>query len=182
MLPTKLSDAHIEHVRDNIDARLASFSTRSAESLEAEANKIHDFLESFAATFSVSMAMKMSGMSHPTLRRLKNSSYDFCTAYNDIVDSWAEQVHSSAIQRARGYLRSDENTESGFVEDASGVPIYFGADSGLTKTVLKAIYPDQYGDKVKQELTGANGGPIDQQHRVQVEFITAPTQEDDNER
>lgn len=118
------------------------------------------FLEVFEKTFNISRSLKACGCDRNAYNRWRSTSYPFALALNDIIQAWYDDIYVSAAVRARGILLKDDTTESGFAEDAGGTPIYYDPDVSLTKMFLKAMHPEQFGDKLKAELTGANGADL----------------------
>lgn len=110
------------------------------------------FIEHFRKTFSVRLSLKYVDLPHHRYNKWRATSISFVKDYNDIIESWADDIYTSAATRAKGHLLVDESTESGYAEDAEGTPIWHGANDKLATMFLKAMYPEQFNDKI--ELSG----------------------------
>lgn len=112
------------------------------------------FLEIFRKTFSVKLALKATDTAHHTYNKWRATSISFVESFNEINEMWADDLLVSAATRAKGRLILDSSTESGFVEDAEGTPLYMDADNQLTKSFLRVMYPEQFNEKVDMNLKG----------------------------
>lgn len=154
-LPSQIPESMYPEIRRAHEERLANIWCPTI--IEESNRRKERFLEVFTSTFSVSEALRRAHVPRRLFMHWKTNDIDFVISYNNAVAMWFDSIMSSAAVRARGYLMADPSTESGYAEDALGSPIYHNADSGLTKSFLKAMDP-AFNDKV--ELTGANEGPI----------------------
>lgn len=121
------------------------------------------FLDTFSKTFSLRAARLAAGVELSTYYQWRRTSIHFVKGFNEALEEWHDEIYTSAATRARGYLVRDADTESGYVEDASGTLVYQGADTKLTQSFLKAMYPDSFGDKVAVEVSGEIRIEIDTQ-------------------
>ena len=112
------------------------------------------FIRHFRKTFSARLSIKYVDVTYSTYVKWRSTSISFVRDYNDIIEEWADDIYTSAATRAKGHLLADESTATGFVEDVEGTPIYHGANDKLSVLFLKAMYPEQFNDKIDMNMSG----------------------------
>lgn len=112
------------------------------------------FMEHFRKTFSVRLSLKFLDLPYSCYAKWRRTSISFVKDYNDAIETWADDIYTSAATRAKGHLQADDSTESGYVEDAEGTPIWHGANDKLSTMFLKAMYPEQFNDKIDMNMSG----------------------------
>lgn len=137
----------IERERVRAAQKQGEYTPEEQETIEQQ----KQFIAILARTFSAEMARKAIGISKSQLNRWKKEWYPFSKKYNETLETFGERLVASTMQRAMGNYQKDEETETGFVEDAAGNPIVFGGNDKLAIKMLEAIYPSKFGDK-KQEV------------------------------
>jgi len=85
---------------------------------------------------SPTVTCKQTGISLAVYKQWKAKDPLFCIALNECVQSFRDEVLGSVIIRATGYLTKDEETDSGYEEDASGKPKYKGGSDALAAKLL----------------------------------------------
>lgn len=148
-IPTEVPDIlypAIEESTKELEAN-ALQTTGNWSNLSEDRKQQDCFLDHFAKTFNLSLSLRMTGAKSHQLMRWRSTEIGFVRAYNDIHQEWKARLITSAMSRAVGYTtRCDPQspTTSGLMEDASGNPIYQGADSRLTLRMLEAHFPETY--------------------------------------
>lgn len=155
-LPRMIEPAALRHIaKANADREVLA-NNAGGDVLRAyllDIQKQDSFLESFSKSFSTRLALRSSDSTAKDLNMWKRASAHFVSEYNATIESWHDEIYASAAARARGHLIKDEDTESGYMEDAEGNPIYHNADTKLTGMFLKAMY-SQFDDKVDMNHKG----------------------------
>ncbi len=152
----------IEAATDTLEEKAVSCPEDWASLTEDRAMQT-EFLIHFSASFNITLSLARSGAKAHQLMRWRTTELSFVRQYNDIHSEWKSKLITSAMTRAVGYLSPCDPrnpTTSGYREDATGTPIYEGADSRLTLRMLEAHFPEVY----SQQLTLNPGGgaiPID---------------------
>lgn len=93
------------------------------------------FLSVFSKCLSPQLACKQANISRATYNRWRSSSPDFCEQLNSVMNDWREELMSSAISRAIGYTRADE--EGNLIRDASGKVVYAEGSDSLARQLLQ---------------------------------------------
>ena len=115
---------------------------------KADVSSQEHFLTCFRKTFSVAMSCRMANITPSKYRQWRDNSILFAEAVNEAIDLWLDKLLSSAMQRAVVYHQEDKDTESGYIEDADGNPVYFNANDRMATTMLKAGFPGYFDDRV----------------------------------
>lgn len=168
-LPRQIHPGGFKAIREKseeLEAKAIRLGGKHWDAYDQDRQKQNIFLEVFRKTFSVKNSIKACGVEYYTYKNWKANSIYFVETFNDIIDEWHEEIFTSAAQKARGYLIKDEATESGYGEDADGTPIYHGADSNIQRIFLKAMYPDQFAERTKNEHSGPGGTPLQITRRI----------------
>lgn len=93
------------------------------------------WLELFGQCFSPQLACKQLGISQQTYRKWRQTDSWFCEQLNETITDWKDELLTSSLSRAVGYVRDDEN---GNIEtDAAGKIIRYGASDQLAKAFLQ---------------------------------------------
>ncbi|WP_051189890.1 hypothetical protein [Laribacter hongkongensis] len=112
------------------------------------------FLEVLADTANVSAAAKAIRMARPYLYELKAKDKRFAAAWDKAVTYGTAALEDEAVRRACvGTLRPVfyKGVKVGSIREYSDTLLIF---------LLKARDPDKYAERVKKELTGPGGGPV----------------------
>jgi len=112
------------------------------------------FLEVLADTANVTKAAKTIRMARAYLYQLKAKDKRFCAAWNEAVKHGTAALEDEAARRAmEGTLKPVfyKGEKCGTIREYSDTLLIF---------LLKARDPEKYTDRVKQELTGKDGGPL----------------------
>lgn len=116
--------------------------------------KAAKFLTVLADTANVTKAAKTIRMARAYLYQLKAKDKRFSAAWDEAIKHGTAALEDEAARRAmEGTLRPVfyKGEKCGTVREYSDTLLIF---------LLKARDPEKYTDRVKQELTGAGGGPI----------------------
>ena len=145
-LPTLIPEEHIQALEERrqsaYDRVLASFSGGEETKLDKER-----WVEVYHHCLSPKTTSRITGISMSRYRKWRATDPDFCKALNSAILEAREELMGSVLARATGYLKADDSTESGFEEDATGLPIRYGASDSLAKTLLET-------DKKGQDSSG----------------------------
>lgn len=162
-LPRQIHPAGFEVIRqrsEELEKHAIAMGGKHWDDYDKDRTMQNRFLENFQKTFSVRRSLLFADADYRRYKKWKSDSIHFVETFNEICDMWHEDIFTSAAQKARGYLVKDNKTESGFGEDAEGNPIYHGADTSIQKAFLKAMYPDQFAERTKNEVSGPEGAPL----------------------
>ncbi len=99
------------------------------------------WLELFSQCFSPALTCKQLGINVNTYRKWRTTDSWFAEQINECINDWREEVLTSAIGRAVGYVREGEDGE--IETDASGKIIRHGASDSLTKSLLDWDRPEE---------------------------------------
>lgn len=95
-----------------------------------------DFLKNLQVTGIVRMSCRLAGVSIDTAYEHRNTDAEFAARWDDAIS----QANEALVLRARERAMSESDTMLIFL--------------------LKSHMPEVYGDRIRMEHTGANGGPI----------------------
>lgn len=121
------------------------------------AEKMARFLEVLSNTANVSAAAKTIRVSRGHLYEVRGNDDDFAAAWDEAVKLGTSALEDEAVRRAMdGTLKPVfyKGQKCGTIREYSDTLLIF---------LLKARDPDKYADRVRKELTGPGGGPIQQQ-------------------
>jgi len=156
-LPRMIHENAYEHIKAE-SIRLEEYATKLGgqhwQDFSRDIQNQNDFLDTFRKTFSVKMSIKMADIEYRIYQKWRRTSIHFVQTFNGIIEEWHDDIYVSAATRAKGYLIAADDTESGYQEDAEGNPIFHGADSKLTTMFIKAMYPEQFNDKMNLNMSG----------------------------
>lgn len=113
------------------------------------------FLEHLRQTANVSRSAKEAGVARQVAYRERGNSDAFREAWDDAIEEGLDYLEEEARRRAyEGTLKPVfyQGDEVGYVREFSDTLMIF---------LLKGRRPEVYGDRVKQEITGSGGGPIE---------------------
>ncbi len=116
--------------------------------------KMEQFLLALADTANVSAAAKKARISRRHMYRLRKDNEDLAAAWKEAIALGTAALEDEAARRAmEGTLKPVfyKGTKVGTVREYSDTLLIF---------LLKARDPEKYADRVKQELTGKGGGPL----------------------
>lgn len=123
------------------------------------AEKMARFLEVLSNTANVSAAAKTIRVSRGHLYEVRAGNDEFAAAWDEAVKLGTSALEDEAVRRAMdGTLKPVfyKGQKCGTIREYSDTLLIF---------LLKARDPDKYADRVRKELTGPGGGPIQQQTR-----------------
>ena len=141
-------------------------------SSEARTNRTNHtrakFLEKLAETCNVSKSCELSGLARQTAYEWKADDPDFAAAWEKALSIGADKLEEEAIRRAY------EGYDKPVYQSGQLVGIVREYSDTLMCLLLKGRKRAVFGDKVQQELSGPEGGPI--QAAVTVEFVKPKTE------
>lgn len=123
------------------------------------------FLEHLRETANVSRSANFAGVNRRTVYTERGNSETFREAWDDAVEEGMDFLEEEARRRAyEGTLKPvyQRGDKVGEIREFSDTLMIF---------LLKGRRPDVYGDRVKQEVTGKGGGPV--QHDIAGSFNLA---------
>lgn len=154
--PRKIDPSSFPAIRENTIDREHEVSQKGGnvwQLFKEDVSQQEVFLDVFRKSYSVTMSCKTAGVTGTVYSRWRDTSIQFVLAFNEIVDMWNDSILASAAQRARGYLQLDEETESGYKEDAEGTPIYYNANDKMALTFMRAAYPGHFDERTIIDVT-----------------------------
>lgn len=157
ILPRMIHPAGFKEIQRASDAREIHAKNQGGKAWSDYSSDLRtqqEFIELFRQSFSVSQSLKILDVSRVVYARWRSSSIWFVQAFNQAIEDWGDEILTSAAVRARGQLMPNEETASGYAEDASGAPVYYNADTRLTLAFLKAMHPEQFNDKLDLGIHG----------------------------
>lgn len=113
------------------------------------------FLESLRRKANVSRAAADAEIDRKTAYRARESSDVFADEWDDALEEGLDYLEEEARRRAyEGTLKPVfyQGEEVGYVREYSDTLMIF---------LLKGRRPEVYGDRLKQEVTGRDGGPVE---------------------
>lgn len=86
------------------------------------------------------------------------------------AENLAEEILDIADDASNDWMRRNADEDAGWVENGEAIQrSRLRVDS--RKWLLSKLLPKKYGDKVTQELTGANGGALSIVHRIERTIV-----------
>lgn len=131
-----------------------------ANTTKATPEKLAQFLEVLADTANVSAAAKKVRIDRCHMYRLRGENEEFAAAWDEAVKLGTAALEDEAVRRAKdGVLKPVfyKGEKVGTIREYSDTLLIF---------LLKARDPDKYADRVKKELSGPGGGPMQQSIEV----------------
>lgn len=122
--------------------------------------KMARFLEVLSDTANVSAASKKIRISRQYMYQVREEDEEFAAAWDAAVKQGTAALEDEAVRRAKeGTLKPVfyKGAKVGTIREYSDTLLIF---------LLKARDPDKYADRVKKELSGPSGGPIQQQTHI----------------
>jgi hypothetical protein len=122
--------------------------------------KVAAFLDALSDTANVSAAAKKVRVSRGHMYRLRDEDIEFAAAWDEAVKLGTAALEDEAVRRAKdGTLKPVfyRGEKVGTIREYSDTLLIF---------LLKARDPDKYAERVKKEVTGPGGGPIQQQTHI----------------
>ncbi|MBB2918320.1 terminase [Cupriavidus alkaliphilus] len=122
------------------------------------------FLQNLAETANVSAAARAVRMARQYLYELRDADADFAKAWDAAVVLGTEALEDEAVRRAYdGTLKPVfyKGEKCGSIREYSDTLLIF---------LLKARNWEKFGDRVRNELTGRGGGPIQNVNMSPNEF------------
>lgn len=119
------------------------------------------FLKTLAATGNVTRAASRAGISRSAAYAEYKKSTTFADAWDEAIEIGMDRLEEEARRRAyRGTKKPVfyKGFEVGAIREYSDTLMIF---------LLKGGRPEKYADRLKQELTGKDGGPVE--HSVKTE-------------
>lgn len=153
--------------------------------------RVQAFLAAIRLVPSITVAAKSAGICRRAHYSLLESSPDYKAAYVLAYECGVQALEDEAVRRAQFGVRKPVmyhgkpvvvklHPEKRASKRNPKVPLYEVEYSDtLMLALLKAKRPDQYRERVQQELTGKDGGPID--NRLEIVFVKAPDKPPEDE-
>lgn len=116
--------------------------------------QVEIFLTELAKSPNVSGAAKAAGFSRRTAYNYRDTDPEFAAAWDDAIEQATDNLVGEMYRRA---YRGTEKPVYYQGEEVGAIREY---SDTLAIFLAKAHRPQVYGDKIKQEITGANGGPV----------------------
>lgn len=92
------------------------------------------WLDAYTKSLSPRLACISTGVSLAMYRRWRTTDPWFASRYNITLEAALEEVQSSVMARATGYLSADE--DGNIITDAAGKPVYSGGSDRLAMALL----------------------------------------------
>ncbi|TDR82195.1 terminase [Paludibacterium purpuratum] len=125
-----------------------------ANTTKATPEKLAQFLEVLATTANVSAAAKKVRIDRTHMYRLRDDDPEFAAAWDEAVKLGTAALEDEAVRRAHdGTLKPVfyKGERCGTIREYSDTLLIF---------LLKARDPERFADRLKQEVTGKGGGPL----------------------
>lgn len=116
--------------------------------------RIEAFLEALRAIPNVSRACKLAGISRPVMYEAKAADPTLADEWDDAIDQGIEAMEAEAMRRAI------EGIDKPVFYQGDEVALLREYSDTLMIFLLKAHRPEKYQDRLKQEISGADGGAI----------------------
>ena len=113
------------------------------------------FLDALRTTANVSRSATEAGVSRQAAYKERDNSDTFREAWEDAIEEGLDYLEEEARRRAYEGTQKPvfyQGEECGYVREFSDTLMIF---------LLKGRRSEVYGDKLKQEVTGSGGGPIE---------------------
>ena len=150
----RLKEAEVQAIADGSKLPDEALTEHQMAMRQLKRDRQARFLELLQRCGSPAVAARLAGIDlHSDYAKWRQRDWRFAEALNEIVTIGLDEAMHSAVNRATGYLKQDESTESGFVEDATGKPIRFGASDTLQNTLLKRWIGDPDEGKPKAPVS-----------------------------
>ena len=133
-----IPEDHIEELEKDEHEKFHKMLDSQAESKSKSWEAKEQWLAVFARALSPMIACKQAGVPNGTYRRWRTTDPRFCRALNRIIEEAHDELIGTAYARATGYLQEDQETESGYQEDATGRPIRHGVSDRLAIALVNA--------------------------------------------
>lgn len=121
----------------------------------ATAEKKKKFLELFRQTGNVTTAAEAIGLNRATPYKWREKDPEFAAAWDMAVEEAADRLEQEAWRRAV------EGVEEPVYQGGKLVGKVRKYSDTLLIFLLKGNRPEKYADRVKQEISGPAGGPIE---------------------
>jgi hypothetical protein len=124
------------------------------------------FLGVLAQTCNVSEAARTAGMS-------RNAAYEWRKDDAAFAEAWAEAEQEAADKLEReAWRRAVEGTDKPIVHQGLITGTYKEYSDRMLEILLKGHRPERFVDRVKQEVTGKDGGPVQMQVAEDADAFT----------
>ena len=133
-----IPEGHIEELEKEEHEKFHKMLDSQAESKSKSWETKEQWLAVFARSLSPTIACKQAEVPNGTYRRWRSTDPRFCRALNHILEEAHDELIGTAYARATGYLQADQETESGYQEDATGRPIRHGVSDRLAIALVNA--------------------------------------------
>ncbi len=133
-----ISEDHIEELEKDEHEKFHKMLDSQADAKSQSWKLKEQWLAVFARSLSPTIACKQAEVSKGTYRRWRATDPRFCRALNHIIEEAHDELIGTAYARATGYLQEDQETESGYQEDATGRPIRHGVSDRLAIALVNA--------------------------------------------
>lgn len=124
------------------------------------------FLDALTKSFNVTRAAKAAGVSRKTAYQHKDQDEEFAAAWNDALGQGIDSAEAELYRRAvKGVVKPvyQGGEEVGKVREYSDTLLIF---------LLKSHKPERYNQPVRNEHTGAGGGPVETESKVTIYLPT----------
>ena len=122
-----------------------------------------DFLEALKETCNISKACELSGLARTSAYEWKAEDEEFAADWQKALEIASDLLEEEAIRRAHEGTRKpvfQGGQLVGHIQEYSDTLMIF---------LLKGAKPKKYMDRLVQEVTGKDGGPI--KSEVRLEFV-----------
>ena len=131
-------EEHIEELEKEEHEKFHKMLDSQADAKSRSWQTKEQWLAVFARSLSPTIACKQAEVPNGTYRRWRATDPRFCRALNHILEEAHDELIGTAYARATGYLQADQETESGYQEDATGRPIRHGVSDRLAISLVNA--------------------------------------------
>jgi hypothetical protein len=126
----------------------------SRGSPELTPDDLQRFLDHLEETANVSAAAQLAGVGRRTMYERRDADPEFAAAWMQAVDRGTDALEDEAVRRAHEGVDEPvfyQGTKCGLVRKYSDTLLIF---------MLKARRPEKFKDRVANEHSGPNGGPV----------------------
>jgi hypothetical protein len=119
------------------------------------------FLSVLSKSCNVSLAAKAAGVSRMAVYKARKRDEKFAKKWEEAIDVGVDSLQGEAWRRAVDGVEKPYIYHGKIAKDEHGNDIMIREYSDqLLLALLRAHLPEKYGDRVRQEITGAGGRPL----------------------
>lgn len=122
--------------------------------------KRDQFLETLAKTCNITAACKAAGIARQTAYNWRNEDDAFAQAWAEAIDEATDALEAEARRRAI------DGVEKPITYQGNITGTYVEYSDKMLELLLRAHRPEKFSERVRNEHTGANGGPIQLERAV----------------